>query len=123
MTYRIGWEVLDFAASIKAGSSGVQRATMVVTADDGSALPDYSGWSSNVVFRSPFDGRTVITMSPPVTGDLIAMTLAIDLDFLPATTIDLKPGLYTGDICMISPAGEHYYPLSQYQLTIEGSVN
>ena len=120
-TNRIGWEVVEYAASIKAGSSGQQRATMIVTDEDGQPLPDYSGWSASVIFRNPFTGTPAITFTPPVTGNAIAMTLAIDLDFVPADTVNLAPGVYLGDICMTSPIGEKYKPTKKYELTVEWS--
>lgn len=121
MTNYIGWQTIDYAATIKAGSSGQQQATMRVDAGGSPPAPisSYDDWSCQINFTSPFNSRTAITMSPEVTGNAEAMTLTITLAFTPEMTEGLLPGVYVGDIIMTSVSQGRYMPLSSYELTIE----
>lgn len=112
-------EPLEF--SVKAGSAGTQRFVGVWTNPDGSALPSYTGWTCAIEFISPFTEKVVITLAPAVTGDLGAKTLTFDMVFVEATTAELNPGVYLGDVCMIQPTtGLPFYP-ANIALTIEPS--
>lgn len=118
---QIGVTVAQEEFSIKQGSAGTERFTMVWQNADGSPLSTYDGWTCVVEFISPFDQRTAIRLTPTVTGNAGAKTLTFDMEFVSATTADLRPGTYPGDVCLTQPVtGLPFYP-ADIILTIEDS--
>lgn len=118
---QIGVTLEPLELSVKRGSAGTQRFTMVWTNEDGSALPTYDGWLCVIEFMSPYTTRAAIRLTPTVTGDAPSKTLVFDMVFTAATTSGLREGTYPGDVCLIQPTtNSPFYP-ANITLTIEQS--
>lgn len=123
MTNFIGWEAIDYAATIIAGNTGSQSCVLEVTQADGTTpITNYDDWSCEIAFVGGFDGRTAFTMTPAVTGNAGDKTLSFDLDFTPEMTANLAPGEYRGGILLTSVSLGQYRPVKQYTLTVLGSL-
>ena len=117
---QIGWVPKSFSLSIKQGSAGTSRVVMVVTNSDGSPLSSYAGWTAQAKFTLAYPVSTPITKTPTVTGNAGAMTFTVDIAFVEADTATASPGLWAGDLCMIDPSGNLYFP-ANFALTIQPS--
>lgn len=118
----IGWETVESLNEIKQGSNGTQ--TVTLTFVPGAEPSTYVGWTC--VFKlAGQDGNIAVSLSPTVTGDSGAKTLAFDLVYVPATTANLAPGIYEGDATLIEPSipPKQWLPFKTYQLEVIGSAS
>jgi hypothetical protein len=120
-TIQIGFAIADVSLAIKQGSSGSCLLTAVVTQEDGSALPSYSGWTAKLALCRTPQSAPEITLSPTVVGDVPNKAFKITVAFLPATTATVPVGTLQGDVLMTPPGGTDEYYAGNVTLEIERS--
>lgn len=107
----IGWRTTEMQAEIRQGGSGTIRVRLGVLGDDGEPLGSYDGFTA--VLRFVGQGRAgSLSLFPDVVGDADSQTLTIDALFQTSATRALRPGKYTGDLCVTAPDGERNFPVS-----------
>lgn len=118
-TNRIGWALTDYSFSIKSGSNGAYQVTVVVTNDDGSALPTYDGWTAALDLYAPFVSTPAITIAPSVVGDTLTKSFTFDLTFTPAMTQNINPVTLHGSIWMTNTANDSEFCPANISLMVE----
>lgn len=114
---QVGWALTPQKLLIKQGSSGSVQILATLTNDAG--VP-YDDWTCRVAVVSPFNDRVVIDLEPTVVGDAGAHTLTAVMEFVPDTTADLQPGVYSGDVRFSLDAARYFS--TDVSLTIQASA-